>query len=685
MKQAGRWVLFTLACACTHAASAETDPYLWLEEVDGAKANKFVATQNAETQARFSNSEQFQKNEARVLEVLDAPDRIPYASRIGEYHYNFWRDADNPRGVWRRTKNYAATDIVWETVLDLDALGKAENENWVFKGASVYRPDAQRALVRLSRGGADAIVLREFDLVTKTFVENGFSLPEAKTWVSWYDADTVLIGTASTPENSTASGYPRLIRKWKRGTKFEDAPVVFTGKHEDIGVSPSVDTNPRHHVAIITRSVTYYEYEYFVLDGDQVTQLDIPLTAEIQVHQGLLFISLKTSWRGYAAGTVLTTQVSSALAGKPDLAELWRPAPDRSLTSFVPLKDYVLLNELINVKSQLSQAQRGKDGAWQQTAISAVDDIVRMTISAEDADASNAYRLVFSGFLTPQSLEIRDIDHPDYLIKKSAPSRFRKDNLTATQHWATSKDGTRIPYFQIGPKAPKNRSTILFGYGGFEVPLLPNYSATAGALWLEQGNVFVRANIRGGGEFGPDWHRAALRENRYRAYEDFIAVAEDLIARGVTTPKRLGVTGGSNGGLLVGNMLTMRPELFGAVVSQVPLLDMRRYNKLLAGASWVAEYGNPDDPEDWKFMRGFSPYHNLDPKRTYPPVLFTSSKRDDRVHPGHARKMAAKMLDLAKTTYYYENVEGGHAGAADNSQRAYQTALMYAFFNEVLD
>jgi prolyl oligopeptidase len=668
-------------------SSQSSDPYLWLEDVTGDKALAWVKERNAESTAELTKGKAFAELNDRLLKILDSDERIPMVAKAGPHFYNFWRDAKNKRGLWRRTtlEEYRKAKPQWETVLDLDALAEAEKENWVWKGASFLKPSYERCLLSLSRGGADATVVREFDPRTKSFVKDGFTLPEAKSSVAWRDLDSVFVGTDFGPGSLTTSGYPRLVKEWKRGTPVTEARLVLEGKPEDVVVGAFRDNAKGYERDFVLRAVTFYKRALFVRRDGKLIKIDVPEDATTAVHRDHLFIRLKTEWnvngRTYPAGALLATDFEAFLAGKRQLDVLFEPAERKSLSSFSPTANQLILNELDNVRNRLYVLTR-KDGAWHRADLPGAPKFSTASASAIDPDESDDYFMTVSDYLTPSTLYLGTVGKGPAEKIKTTPAFFDSKGLAVSQHEVISKDGTAIPYFEVAREdlslSGKN-PTLLYGYGGFEIPMLPAYQAGTGAAWLEKGGVYVVANIRGGGEFGPKWHLAALKANRPRAYEDFIAVAEDLIRRKVTSPKHLGVMGGSNGGLLVGNMLTMRPDLFGAVVCQVPLLDMQRYHKLLAGASWMAEYGNPDVPSEWQFIRTFSPYHNLKTSTKYPRTLFTTSTRDDRVHPGHARKMVAKMKDMGHDVVYYENIEGGHGGAADNKQAAFMSALAYTF------
>jgi len=667
--------------------STDEDPYLWLEDVGGDDALAWVEERNSATRSAFAENPEFESLEQRLLEIFDADDRIAYIYKAGDWYYNLWQDEDNPRGLWRRTtlEEYKKPDPSWEVVLDIDALGKEEGENWVYGGASILVPTYDRCLLRLSRGGADAVVVREFDLVAKTFVDGGFSLPESKQTVAWAGPDEIFVATDFGPGTMTDSGYARIVKLWRRGQPLGDAITVFEGETSDVSVGAYAELSPGFEMQFVYRGRDFYNSDRYIRRGDELVPLAIPSDAGYAVHRGWLYMTPRSDWetagRTYATGSLLAIELERFLAGERDLAVLFQPGEGTALAGYSLTRNHVLVNILDNVRNRIEVATPGSEG-WKVAPLPGIDATGFQTIDADavDPDGDDRYFLETTDYLTPSTLSLGSVGEDDPVVLKSAPAKFNAGGLSVTQHWTTSADGTRIPYFQVsdvGTTEP--RPTLVYGYGGFRIAQVPRYSAGIGSAWLERGGVYVVANIRGGGEFGPEWHQAALKAQRPRAYEDFIAVGEDLIRRGATTPKRLGAMGGSNGGLLMGNMLTMRPDLFGAIVAQVPLFDMRRYHELLAGASWIAEYGNPDDPEEWAFIKGFSPYHNVSGDVDYPRLLVTTSTRDDRVHPGHARKMVAKMHDMGHDVLYYENVEGGHAGAADNAQRAYMWTLAFRF------
>jgi prolyl oligopeptidase len=667
-------------------APAPEDRYLWLEDVTGEKALDWARARNAESAAVLETGD-FAALEKRILDILDSDARIPYVEKLGPWYYDFWRDAKNPRGLWRRTtlEEYRKERPSWETVIDLDSLGAAEKENWVWQGADCLKPEYRRCLVSLSRGGADASVTREFDLGTKAFVKDGFFLPEAKSNTGWLDADTLYVGTDFGPGSMTTSGYPRIAKAWKRGAPLDEAETVYEGKAEDMLVAAFRDHTKGYERDFVQRVVTFYTNEMFLRRDGTLVKIDKPDSANANIHRELLLLELRDDWtvggKTYPAGALIAADFEGFLKGERRFDVLFEPTPRTSLAGFSPTLNQILLNELDNVRNRVYVLTR-KGGAWTREPLPGRSEFGTVGANGVDEDESDDYFMTVTDYLTPTSLFFGTVGKGAPEKLKQLPAFFDAKGLAVTQHEVASKDGTRIPYFQVARKGlalDGQNPTLLYGYGGFEIPMVPGYSGGVGSAWLEKGGVYVVANIRGGGEFGPKWHQAALKGNRHKAYEDFIAVAEDLVRRKATSTPHLGIQGGSNGGLLMGNMLTMRPDLFGAIVCQMPLLDMRRYHTMLAGASWMGEYGNPDDPKEWAFIQAFSPYHNLKDGVQYPPTLFMTSTRDDRVHPGHARKMTALMLEAKQDVLYYENIEGGHGGAANNKQSAHMNALAYTF------
>jgi prolyl oligopeptidase len=662
---------------------SERDPFLWLEEVTGDDAMAWVRDRNAGAVAELTGGTRFEELKTEIRAVFDADDRIPYARRRGEYLYNFWQDAANPRGVWRRTtlEQYRLAEPDWQVILDIDALGEREGESWVWQGAAVLRPDYRLALVNLSRGGADATVIREFDLQTREFVTGGFELTEAKNSLRWITEDLVYVGTDFGPGSLTASGYPRVAKQWRRGTPLDEAEVVFEGKPDDVSVYATHDPTAGFERDIVGRNIDFYRSERFLRRGDELVRIDVPDDSEADVEREWLLITLRSPWTlngtTYPAGALLATNFDEFIAGARDMTVLFEPDAHTSLTYHSWTRDHLIINTLHDVQSELFLLTPGPDG-WQRSELPGVPAGELSGITDTDPEVSNEYLMNSSGYTEPATLRRGDLTGEPEILKQ-APALFDTTGIEVRQLFATSADGTKIPYYVVGRDDPSSRPTLLSGYGGFEVSLTPGYLGHVGRAWLARGGTYVVANLRGGGEYGPEWHSSAVKENRHLVYEDFAAVAQDLIAQGITTPERLGIQGGSNGGLLMGVMLTRYPELFGAIVCQVPLLDMRRYHELLAGASWMAEYGDPREPGEWAYIKPFSPYHNISPDAKYPPVLFATSTRDDRVHPGHARKMVARMLEQGHDVRYYENIEGGHGAAADNEQLAFKWAMVFEF------
>ncbi len=684
--------LFTASLSgAAMAADESQDKYAWLEDVTGDKPLAWVKEQNAKAEARLAQSPQFKEMEAGIRAVLDSDAKIPGVEKIGDYYYNFWKDKQHERGVWRRTTlvEYRKAEPLWETVLDLDALNKAEGENWVWHGANCLRPQYTRCLIALSRGGADADVTREFDLSKKEWIKDGFFRPEAKGGLGWIDQDNVFVYTDFGDGSMTTSGYPRVVKRWKRGTPMSAATPVYEGTPQDMYIAAMHDDTPGFERDFVSRTIAFYNNELFLLSADgKLAKIDAPNSAEKGVRREWLTLELREPWtvggKTYAAGSLLATKFDDFMAGKREFDVLFAPTDSTSLAGAAWTRNHVVLNVLDDVKNRLQVLTHGKDG-WTRSDFVGAPAFGTIGVGAVDPDESDAVWMTVTDYLTPTTLSLAQIGQQPEVLK-TMPAFFDASGKVIEQHFATSKDGTRVPYFVVHGKDMKrdgSNPTLLYGYGGFEISLTPSYSGGMGRAWLDKGGVYVVANIRGGGEYGPRWHQAALKQNRHKAYEDMAAVAQDLVSRRITSARHLGVQGGSNGGLLTGNMLTQYPELFGAVVVQVPLLDMKRYSHLLAGASWMAEYGNPDTA-DWEFIKTFSPYHLFDPAKNYPPVLFTTSTRDDRVHPGHARKMAAMMIDAGKNVTYYENIEGGHGGAANNAQAAHMSALAYSFLWEQL-
>ena len=672
-----------------------TDPHLWLEEVLGDDALDWVRAQNDRTLGELQADPRYAGFEAAALEVLTSDDRIPYGSIRDGMVYNFWQDEQHVRGLWRRTPvdEYRTEDPEWQVILDVDALAEVEDANWVFKGANVFRPadgGAYRALVSLSDGGKDAIVQREFDVESGTFVADGFVTPEAKQGAEWVDADTVLLATDWADEASptvTESGYPFVVKRWTRGTALADAVEVLRGTPTDVGVFPfTMELVDGSLLAGAVQADTFFTSTFWLFTDDGAIQWPIPPKSTPQgVSQGWFLLALEQDWTPggveFQTGDLVAFELSAFLHTHelPPVELVFRPSAAQAVGGLAVASGGTLLSITDNVVGQVLRLERNADG-W-QTATIELPGTGDVGLAFSDLK-ENLVLLNYEDFLTPPSLLALDSTTNEVESLKTVPPRFDTEGLVVEQLSATSADGTSVPHFVVrrsDVELDGTTPTLLYGYGGFQVPLNPSYSGTIGRNWLEQGGAFVMANIRGGGEFGPAWHQAGLKTNRQRVYDDFIAVAESLVSSGLTSPERLGIMGGSNGGLLMGVMLNQRPDLWNAVVVQVPLLDMLRYHLLLAGASWVDEYGSPDDPDERAFLETISPYQNFDASLPYPTPLFVTSTKDDRVHPGHARKLAKLFEDAELPFWYYENIDGGHSAAANQTEAAKRTALEFTY------
>ncbi|HVO72446.1 MAG TPA: prolyl oligopeptidase family serine peptidase [Ignavibacteriaceae bacterium] len=661
------------------------DPFLWLEEIDSPKSMAWVKEQDSAAVKSLEKFPQYKEIYERNLQIYNSKERIAVPSMAGKYIYNLWQDSINERGLWRRTTldDYLNSSPHWETVLDLDSLSKADSVMWVYKGADFLYPGFNVCLLNLSRGGADATVIKEFDLNSKKFITDGFRLPEAKSFLNWIDSNTVFAGTNFGEGSMTSSGYPRTAKTWKRGTPLSSAETLFEGKNNDVYVYPFTINTPSRKYEFIKRAVTFFTAEYYAVINDKLIKLDFPEDVQFDgIFQNQLLLELKSDWNAggikYSQGSLITIDYDKFLSGSRKFISVDRPGERESIVSVNNTKNYLVVDRLNNVKGELYRYKL-RDSIWVSNKINAPEFGNIQVVSTEDF--SDKFFFTFANFLSPTSLYICNEDGSISKIK-SLPEFFDAGRFEVKQYEAVSKDGTQIPYFIVHEKDIKydgSNPTLQYAYGGFEISELPYYSATVGTAWLSRGGVYVLANIRGGGEFGPKWHLTAIKENRHKAYEDMIAVSEDLIKRKITSPQHLGIMGGSNGGLLVGVMLTQQPDLYNAVVCQSPLLDMKRYNKLLAGASWMGEYGNPDSSEDWSYIKEYSPYQNLKKDKKYPLTFFTTSTRDDRVHPGHARKMAAKMESLGIPVYFYEYTEGGHSSGVTNKEVAFENALVFSY------
>ncbi len=673
-------------------AGSEADPYLWLEDVHGAKPLEWVKAQNAKAVAVLQADPDYAKDYAAILKVMDATDRIPYGGLNHRYVTNFWQDAQHPKGIWRRTdfSEYAKADPAWETLLDLDKLAADEHENWVWKGGDCS-PSYRRCILQLSRGGGDAVVVREFDLATRSFMKDGFQLTEAKSTSSYLDEDTVLFGTDFGAGSMTTSGYPRIIKQWRRGESISSARTLFEAKVEDVAAQIFVAHTKAGTIALIDRAPSFFTSEFHLLRPDGTTQqLPLPSGADLKGAQGdELIFTLRDDWTPQngtpiAKGALVAYRVAvpGQATAPGTVAVLFSPDAHGSIDEVGTGRDAVYAAVYHDVTGSIHAFRPQADGHWSDTVLALPAGGSATIVSANDYGPEAFFR--FESFTIPTTLYADSGDDKPVAIK-SLPPRYDASGLVTEQFFATSADGTRIPYFVTRARALKAPApTILYGYGGFEVSETPSYSAGFGMLWLARGGVFVDANIRGGGEYGPAWHQAAILQNRQKAFDDFQAVARDLVQRGITTAKQLGIMGGSNGGLLVSTNMVQAPQLFGAVVCQVPLIDMIRYTQIGAGASWAAEYGDPARAADRAWIMKYSPYQNVSAKKQYPPVFFVTATSDDRVTPVHARKMAARMEAQGHDVLFYENTDGGHAAAANHKQAAEMWALSFVYLKQKL-
>jgi prolyl oligopeptidase len=675
-------------------AAPDDDPWLWLEEIDGAAALDWVAAQNARTLARCGGPDVEADRDA-LAAILDRPDNIPYVTRRGRHLYNFWRDAAHVRGLWRRTtlESFRTDAPAWEAVLDLDALAAAEGEDWVWHGATVLPDSFDRAILHLSRGGGDAAVLREFDLVGSRFVPGGFVLPEAKGGAAWIDRDTLLLSSALGEGMATQSGYARTVRLWRRDSDPLAAAVLFETTADSMSVSGGYD-RARRQIVVVERPDFIHHIAWIAPWQDGAmgapTRIDLPADAWFSWHRGWLAVRPRTAWTvggaSHPPGAVVGIGLDRFLAGARDFARLFTPSERRTCSGFFWADGRLVMAVLDDLRPEHVIVTPTEDG-WRQKALPGLPALGVVSVGRldEDEDGGDGSLLATAQDpLTPVRLLLTSADLAAPAVLKQAPAAFDAAGLVVTRHEAVSPDGVRVPYFQTGPRAAGGDAPVhLYGYGGFSVSELPTYRSAVGKLWLERGGTAVTACLRGGGEFGPAWHEAGRREGKARSHDDFAAVAADLVVRGVTRPGRIAAEGGSNGGILITNMLTRYPERFGALFSTIPLVDMRRFNKLLAGASWVAEYGNPDVAEDWAFLQHISAYHTVT-QRPGPPILLATTRRDDRVHPGHARKMAAKLQALGHDALFHEPDAGGHSYGKTNRDRAFFTALGYAFLRRAI-
>ena len=658
--------------------------FAYLSEVEGKEALEFVNQNNARTLGVLTTDPKFSEIQSKVREIFLDQDKIAWGTKVGEYMYNFWQDTTHVRGIYRRTslKDYKNAKPNWETVLDIDALAEKEKKNWVWGGADSLHPTHELALIYLSDGGKDAQVVREFNLKKKEFVPDGFYIPEAKSDVTWLNRDFLYVGSDFGDNDSmTTSGYPRTIRKLCRGQSLDQAPIVFEVKEVDLSAGSFVYHKDGYEV--FSRNISFYETELFLATDRGIKQIDMPRDANLYgFHKGFVLFYLTsdlTSKAGtFKSGSLVSFPEEMMFSNPKDHLEVVFSPSKMFLSTVSFTKDYLILETLENVMTKLLLVDR-KGTSWRVSPI--FDQIKNPSISTEFE--SNDVFLSYSDFMTPSTQAVSSVNDPLKVeVIKTGKHRYKSDDVIFSQNWAKSSDGTLIPYFIVHKKDLQlngKNPTLLEGYGGFQVSSEVSYLGASGRVWVEEGGVYVLANIRGGGEFGPDWHQSAILKNKHKSYEDFIAIAEDLINRKVTTPRHLGIQGGSNGGLLVGAVFTKRPDLFNAVLCQVPLLDMENYHKFLAGASWMGEYGNPEDPEMLEYIKTYSPVTNLQVEAKYPEVFFMTSTKDDRVTPYHARLMSKMMDEMGHPSLYYENLEGGHGGSANLEQSILWIALEYTY------
>lgn len=685
--------LFIISCSTKSIKSdAQNDKYLWLEDIESQKSLEFVKNENEKTLSLFKNDPIFKNLEPEIRKIALAKDRLPWVYQMKGELYNFWRDQKSIRGVWRKTtlEEYKKKNPRWETIIDVDQLAIAEKENWVWKGASCLPPRYQHCLITLSRGGKDASVVREFNLKTKSFPKNGFQIPEAKSRVSWIDSNTLYVGTDSGKDSITDSGYPKTIKILKRGQKLDESKIVFEVNKKDLSADASVAFTASRNYHFFSREISFYEAENWLIENGKQFLIPMPKDSTLTgvFKDYLLYIlksELKTKSKTFITGSLVALPVKNIIEERKNLESLelvFAPSDKVFLQNVLTTKNHILLDTLDNIQGKIVNVTfKGKNN-WLLSNINLGKNGVAATESSEFNH--DQFLASYSDFLTPSSIFVgnANLPHKKLLKLKASPSRFSASDITSEQLLAKSKDGTMIPYFIVHKKNLKkdgSNPTLLYGYGGFEISMQPFYLGTIGKVWAENGGVYVLSNIRGGGEFGPAWHQAAQKENHQKAFDDFIAVAEDLIKNKITSPAHLGIQGGSNGGLLTGATFVERPELFNAVLCEVPLLDMLRYNHLLAGASWMDEYGNPDEPQMREIISKYSPYQNIKKDVHYPEVFFFTSTKDDRVHPGHARKMVAKMREYNHPLFYYENTEGGHAAAANLEQGILKNSLEFTY------
>ncbi|MBX9745418.1 MAG: prolyl oligopeptidase family serine peptidase, partial [Hyphomonadaceae bacterium] len=665
------------------------DPYLWLEEVEGERALQWVETENARSLAVLEGDPRFADLLQRAQAVAESRDRLPLGQVRGGYLYNFWQDATHVRGLWRRAslESYTANAPVWETLLDVDALASAENANWVWQGADCD-PSGERCMIALSNGGLDARTRREFDVNARAFVDGGFVVPEAKSNIGWLDRDTLLVATDWGAGSLTESGYPFQLRAWRRGTPLASATEIMRGEASDVSLGVlTLEDETGDHIAIAVEAETFFETVYSYLTNEGPQRITLPRRASIRRYfQDRLIVTLEEAWsvggQTYPSGALLAIPLATATLANPQIEVIFAPNARQSIENVAATSDALLVAGFDNVRGRLQRFTLA-GGTWRGEHVALPPTGVVSLAGSSTSDA-RAF-IVFEDFLTPPTLYA--LNGANAQPVRSLPAQFDASPYMTEQFEAVSADGTRVPYFVVRRRDIEmdgQNPTLLYAYGGFQLSQVPSYNAYLGRLWLDQGGVYVLANIRGGGEFGPDWHSAGLLTNRQRIYDDFYAVERDIVDRGITSPRRLGISGRSNGGLLMGVMLNQHPEMVNAAVIGSPLLDMLRYDQLLAGASWVGEYGSPSVPEQRAFLEQITPYQNLRPGENFPLVFIYTSTKDDRVHPGHARKYGARLQELGVPFLYYENTDGGHQANANLREAARRRALEYMYLTQRL-
>ncbi len=695
--------LAALALSCSIAAVAtaapqDADNYLWLEDIEGKKALDWVKKENAETDKLITGRPGFEADRKRAREILDDDRQIAEPGEVmGETITNFWRDAANPRGIWRQSPldSYLAGKPIWTTLIDVDALGKTEKQSWVWHGADCLAPDYKRCLVSLSPGGTDADIVREWDRTTKAFVDGGFTLPQAKSSVTWENADTLLVATDYGAGSMTASGYPRIVKRWKRGTPLSSAETLAEGEHEDVGMNVFAFTDGDKRWPMISRGKTFYTADTKLpnIGGSRYISSIVPDTASVRdVVDGQLIIFLNQDWANIPAGSLVSLSLDDMSADRQvKIITAMTPTKAQAIENVSATENILWVKALDDVEGKLFALRRDpKTGEWSQKEVPLAANAtvaIAGTVGKRDVVLASAETM-----LMPPTLYAVSEDKAPQAVQ-SLPATFDAKDMTVEKRFATSKDGTKIPYFLARKKGATGPvPALVHAYGGFRAAQTPGYltgqpyrAGPLGLFWVEDGNAYVLAGIRGGGEYGPAWHQAALREKRQNSFDDLHAVAEDLVRTGVSAKGKIAISGRSNGGVLVGAAMTQRPDLYGAVISGSPIKDMWRYDKMLAGASWVAEYGDPDVPEDWAFLSKYSPYQNIRKGVKYPPIFLYLSTKDDRVHPGHARKYAARLEEFGNKVYYHEYIEGGHSVGADHAEDAVRAAMLHGFLLRELE